>query len=210
MRACGQAQKQWHMCRGVSLDNVHSSHVLFSAKSPDPDVKFPVIFCSKCGGTKTGSGRGLHKACGDMSARAGDKRLKNIGNGRHPYLGTKWEVFGPLVRGTGQACMDKTLLPSKSTCTQVKPIHVDSRAIPPWSDSPEWAVDEHVEACRGQGLVSSEEVHVGAGIQDEVAELAQLDAELEAFQTCTDTGQVVDMLTDPFEDDPFGHGAGQM
>ena len=145
-----------------------------------------------------------------MSAKAGDKRLKNIGEGRHPYLGTKWEVFGPVVRGAGQACMNKTLLPSGSTCTQVKPTTVDSRAIPPWSDSPEWAVDEHVESCIGQGLVSSDAVHAGAGIQDEVAELAQLDAELDAFQACTDTGQVDDVPTDPFEEDPFGHGAGHL
>ena len=145
-----------------------------------------------------------------MSSDAGVKRLKNIGQGKHPYLGTKWEVFGPLVRGIGQAGMDKTCLPAGNMCVQVKPAHISSRAIPPWSDSPEWAVDEHVGSCIGQGLVSSEAVHVGEDISDEVSELARLDAELEAFQACTDNGQVADMLTDPFEDDPFGHGAGNL
>ena len=106
--------------------------------------------------------------------------------------------------------MGKVILPICHKNMLVKPIHADSRAVPPWSDSPEWAVDEHVVSCIGQGLVSSEAVHVGEDISDEVAELARLDAELEAFQACTDKVQVVDMLTDPFEDDPFGHGAGNM
>ena len=68
-----------------------------------------------------------------------------------------------------------------------------------------------MEACLGQGLVSSDAVHAdGLDIQEEVVELARLDAEMEAFQACTDKGQADDMLTDPFEDDPFGHGAGNM
>ena len=68
-----------------------------------------------------------------------------------------------------------------------------------------------METCLGQGLVSSEAVHEGSmDIQEEVLELARMDAEMEAFQACTDNGQADDMLTDPFEDDPFGHGAGNL
>ena len=210
---CGQLAKRKNnstCAGGVPLDKVHRSHVLYTAKSPDPDIKFPVVFCCKCGGTKTASGRGLNKACRDMSAGAGVKRLKHIGLGRHPYSGAKWEVFGPLEHSSGQNGMGKVTLPICHRNMLVKPIHADSRAVPRWSDSPEWAVDEHVEACLGQGLVSSESVQEYRDIQGEVSELDQLDAELVAFQACTDNGQVVDMLTDPFEDDPFGHGAGNM
>ena len=98
----GQTAKNKHggSCKGgVSLAMVHKSHALSSAMSPDPNQPFPVIFCTRCGGTKTGSSTGLHKACRDMSTAGSAKRVKNIGEGRHPYTGKKWEVFGPLVRG---------------------------------------------------------------------------------------------------------------
>ena len=83
----------------MSLADIHSSHALSSAMSPDLNQPFPVMFCTTCGGIETGKKAGLHKACRDMSTSSAAKRLKFIGEGKHPYLGKKWEVFGPLVRG---------------------------------------------------------------------------------------------------------------
>ena len=66
---------------------VHNTHALSSAMSPDH--VFPVIFCSRCGGTEAGSSGGLCKACRDMSTKGTAKRLRNIGKGSHPYTGKK-------------------------------------------------------------------------------------------------------------------------
>ena len=72
-------------------------------------------------------------------------------------------------------------------------------------------MDEHVEACLGRGLVSSEAVHEVNPLVEEVAELTRMDAEFEAFRACTDaSGQEVNEPADPFEEDPFGNGAGSL
>ena len=66
-----------------------------------------------------------------------------------------------------------------------------------------------MEPCLGVGLVSTEAVHVANVVDEEVAELVRLDAEFDAFRACTDaSGQDVNEPTDPFEEDPFGHGVG--
>ena len=175
--SCGQTakKKRGGPCNGgVSLANVHVSHALSSARSPDPEQLFPVIFCARCGGTKTGSSGGLHKACRNMSTSAAVKRLKYIGEGRHPYTGKKWEVFGPLVRGGGQLGLGKTSC-TDAESQQARATSPRRRAIPNWTDSPGWAVDEHMEPCLGVGLVSTEAVHVANEVDEEVAELARLD-----------------------------------
>ena len=142
-----------------------------------------------------------------MSSASAAKRLKLIGEGKHPYLGKKWEVFGPLRRG-GPLGLGKSVC-TRIGHTEAKPPSPVSKAIPYWSDSPGWAVDEHVEACLGRGLVSSEAVHEVNPLVEEVAELARMDAEFEAFRACTDaSGQEVNEPADPFEEDPFGHGVG--
>ena len=58
-------------------------------------------------------------------------------------------------------------------------------------------------------MVSSEAVHEVNPLVEEVAELAHMDAEFEAFRACTDaSGQEVNEPADPFDEDPFGHGSG--
>ena len=70
-------------------------------------------------------------------------------------------------------------------------------------------MDEHVESCLGRALVSTEGEHEVNVMDEEVAELTRMDADLEAFRACTDaSGQEVIEPADPFEEDPSGHGVG--
>ena len=69
-----------------------------------------------------------------------------------------------------------------------------------------------MEECLGRGLVSSEAGQLSQNAQEvELAELAHIDAEFEAFRACMDaSGQEVKEPVDTFEEDPFGHGSGLM
>ncbi len=71
---------------------VHTSHKVWMARQ----AGVPVLFCSKCGGVKTGAGRGLQKACCDMSGPKA--RLDRIWSGIHPYNRRPMALLGPAAR----------------------------------------------------------------------------------------------------------------
>ena len=136
---CGQrsSSRRHNKCEGaIVLDKVHVSHKLSSATIRE--VGTTVIFCVQCGVCKTASSSGLVKSCMDMAHTDTVKRLKKVGQSRHPYNNQPMQVHGPIHRTCGRSGPEGHIhtCVTSSGCTG----HTTRamRAVPEWSESPEW------------------------------------------------------------------------